>query len=72
MSIFELYVRDEKEANSYRNRLREIKNGLEQDAVVKVIPESESNFRLPAIRTAHNVYEGELSVAQLLAHIAPR
>jgi len=72
MSLFELYVRSEEEAETYKDRMRRIEDGLEKKAVVKVVAESESDFRLPAIRTTHNLYEGELSVGQLLAHIGPR
>jgi len=68
MSVFELYVRTEKEAESYRAHLRTIKEGLEKDAVVRITPDT--NLRLPAIRTSYNLYEGEVSVAKLLTQIA--
>ncbi|MDX6446501.1 MAG: hypothetical protein QOH71_3575 [Blastocatellia bacterium] len=72
MSLFELYVGSEKEAESYRARLRTIRDDVEKNAVVKVVREAESELRLPAIRTSYNIYEGELSVAKLLTHLASR
>jgi hypothetical protein len=70
MDLLELYVGSEEEARSYRDRLRNVKSGLEKDTLVKVV--SDSDFRLPAIRTSSNFYEGELSVGKLLAYIASR
>ena len=72
MSLFELYVGSDKEAEDYRARLRRIEDDLEKNAVVKVVQEAESEFRLPAIRTSYNTYEGELSVAKVLAQLASR
>jgi hypothetical protein len=67
MSDVELYVRTEAEAESYRNRFRSAKDGLENEVVVRVA--TDNSLRLPAVRTAYNVYEGEVSVRKALSHL---
>ena len=70
MSEVELYVRTERDAESYKNKLRSANKGLEKKVVVRVL--ADETMRLPAIRTPYNLYEGDIPVGKVIHHIVSR